>query len=84
MSETATTPQLTVPDVPASVMREAAAFSVANVTGSPLTTVIGGLYVVQGVIAQLPGGNFPTTAAGWLNLVNVAIIGFLAALAKGG
>lgn len=51
--------------------------STANVTGSPVSTILGISALTNGLMHSLPGGSFPTTVAGWVGFGASALMGLL-------
>lgn len=51
--------------------------SVSNITASPVTTILGVTSLINGLVASLPGGNLPTTTAGWVGAGTSLLLGLL-------
>ena len=76
MSSTVSTP-------PAATPAPAPTFHVDNISGAPVTTILGVLAALQGALMSLQGGILPSTPAGWTGLVLSAAIAVFGALNKG-
>lgn len=79
MSDTTTTPPVS-PQPPATPNPP---IHTANITAHPVTTILGALAGLTGVLASLPGGNLPSNSAGWMTLLVSIGIAVFGALAKG-
>lgn len=58
------------------------ALHVANVTASPVSTIVGVLAMVQGMFASIPGGQLPTSPVGWVGLGLSLATGLFGAFAR--
>jgi hypothetical protein len=56
--------------------------SAKNILANPVSTILGITAAVQGVVGSLPGGTFPTSAVGWLQLVFSLGLGVFGMLSK--
>lgn len=55
----------------------------SHITAYPVSTILGVMAGLQGVLLSLPGGDLPTTSAGWMTLAMSLGMAAFGALAKG-